>query len=46
MKKILSVLILIFLTIVSCGGKHITQKDFENSMNGITERRYFNIGRK
>ena len=35
MKKILSVLILIFLTIVSCGGKHITQKDFENSMNAL-----------
>ena len=35
MKKILSVLILIFLTIVSCGGKHITQKDFENSMNTL-----------
>ena len=35
MKKILSVIILIFLTIVSCGGKHITQKDFENSMNAL-----------
>lgn len=32
MKKILSVLILILLTIVSCGGKHATQKDFENTM--------------
>ena len=32
MKKILSVLILILLTIVSCGGKHATQKDFENTI--------------
>ena len=34
-KRLLSLLILIFLTIVSCGGKHITQKDFENSMNAL-----------
>lgn len=35
MKKILSVLILILLTIVSCGGKHATQKDFENTMASL-----------
>ena len=30
-----SVLILILLTIVSCGGKHATQKDFENTMASL-----------
>lgn len=35
MKKILSIIILMLLFIVSCGGKHITQKDFENSMSAV-----------
>ena len=32
MKKVLSVLILILVIIVSCGGKHITEKHFEEMM--------------
>ena len=32
MKKVLSVLILILVIIVSCGGKHITEKYFEEMM--------------
>ena len=32
MKKVLSVLILILVIILSCGGKHITEKHFEEMM--------------
>ena len=32
MKKVLSILILILVIIVSCGGKHITEKHFEEMM--------------
>ena len=35
MKKVLSILILILVIIVSCGGKHITEKHFEEMMMSL-----------
>ena len=35
MRKVLSILLFILLMIISCGGKHATQKDFENTIASL-----------